>query len=76
MEEWDLAADKTLCFSCEKERQKYVDGLCEGCHQIAMSVSDKLDMEDENSYQKLRVSDVLSLIALAAILGWMIFFKR
>ena len=25
-----------MCFSCEKQPQKYVTGLCEECHQIAM----------------------------------------
>lgn len=33
------------CFSCEKEPQVYIDGLCEKCHKIACGGSDKLKEE-------------------------------
>lgn len=32
---------RTRCFSCEVNPQKYVTGLCEECHQVAMN-ADKL----------------------------------
>ncbi len=28
-----------LCFGCDKRPQKYVDGLCEKCNQIATIAS-------------------------------------
>jgi hypothetical protein len=35
---WDRAMGKgPPCFSCDRHPQKYVDGLCEECHQIAIS---------------------------------------
>lgn len=27
---------RPLCFSCDKNKQKYITGLCEDCHQLVM----------------------------------------
>jgi len=35
--------EKRLCFSCEKNPLKYIDGLCESCNAIARKVSDSLN---------------------------------
>lgn len=34
-----------ICFSCEKDPMKYIDGLCESCHRIAIKATDESDRE-------------------------------
>jgi hypothetical protein len=40
-------SDVALCFSCDKAPRKYIDGLCEECHEIAMKASREIAEEDE-----------------------------
>lgn len=38
------------CFSCDERSQKYIDGLCEECHQIATA-------ETKEDFEALRKKD-------------------
>ena len=42
-----------LCFSCEIHPQKYVTGLCEKCHEIAIHASDS----DNATVESIRALD-------------------
>lgn len=36
-----------LCFSCDKNEQKYITGLCEECHQVAMKSDEEWDAKED-----------------------------
>jgi hypothetical protein len=31
------------CFSCDKKRARYADGLCEACHRVAVVESERMN---------------------------------
>jgi transcriptional regulator with XRE-family HTH domain len=38
---------RVTCFSCNKRRIKYIDGLCETCHQVALATTAQSKAEEE-----------------------------
>ena len=43
-----------LCFSCDKRKQKYITGLCELCHRVAMATTNQNDLTARHGNRKLR----------------------
>lgn len=37
-----------MCFSCDVAPQKYVTGLCQGCHDVAVAVDRKIEEENDS----------------------------
>ena len=55
------------CFSCDERSQKYIDGLCEECHQMATAeTKEEFEALRKKDRERLEARTSLAKVTIAA----------